>query len=97
MSELHRSSYAIRKDLQPGLDKAITTMGLQSIGELLSMIARDPARAAIALKPLADALQADKDEAKRLKQAQADVKKLARTADPEAVAKALAILNKAQK
>jgi hypothetical protein len=95
--KLHRSSYAIKSELQPGLENAITTMQLRSVGELLSLIARDPAASARALKPLTDKLHAEKAAVEQTKEAAGKLKELARRADPAAVAAALKILDQGQK
>lgn len=51
-AKLYRSTYAIRKELQAGLSRAVEASGAASVSDLLAMLARDPEGTGAALKPI---------------------------------------------
>lgn len=92
----YRSSYAIKRDLEPGLKEAMKLLKL-SLAEFLSMVAADPAgyekllgekaaqhRAAKALSPRIDSETRAQQKEQRKKAAE-----LLKNADPETITRML--------
>lgn len=67
-----RSSFAIRKELRPGLTRVLETLGLRSVGELVTMLSEQEHDAVEALKPVVTKHTQARDERSRIKEAMKD-------------------------
>lgn len=63
-NKLFRSSYAIRKELEESLQRAVKAAGTNSVSDLLSRLARAPEEAGAALRPVMERLGEEKNPRK---------------------------------
>lgn len=73
-AKLYRSTYAIRKELQAGLTRAVEASGAASVSDLLAMLARDPEGTGAALKPIFAKIAADKGDKPTMRAALQQIK-----------------------
>lgn len=73
-SKLYRSSFAIRKELQPGLIHACEAAGARSISELLALLAESPDESGEALKPVFTAAAVRRGDRPTMKDALHEIK-----------------------
>ena len=67
-----RSSFAIRKELRPGLTRVLEACGLRSVGDLATMLSEQGDAAIEALKPLVEKHQTAKTDKQRIREAMRD-------------------------
>jgi hypothetical protein len=96
-SNMHHSSYAMRKEHLPGLEKFFEQLQITSVGDLLNMLGKFSDDAIVALKPVAEVHAADKARAQTVQRSASVMRAQAleklKTADPAALAAALKLLD----
>lgn len=100
-SSLYRTAVAVRRELKPGLDQAVSESGAPSLSGMLTLLARAPEECGELLKPVFERLQAEPTPMRRrhkvtLKSIAEEIKANNTTTDELAEALALIKARKAQ-
>lgn len=96
---LYRSSYAIKRELEPGLKKAVAGLRL-SLAEFLSMVAEDPEGYIALLSDRAAKYRVSKALAprpdSRTREDRKKLQEIMRNADPDTLKRMIALANQGQ-